>query len=371
MKLLAPVEDVGYLRAHFWILQKLAADALKLPAEETQRLLKIHLDHIEKLGARGPQLDLMRAVVLYRDKQIEEAVEKLAPLVSQLPVAAMMRMECNMALNRTEEARSDARMVRSHMKALLRREERLAADECRVWMEAEGLLGDLPKAHELAEQWYHLEPQNKEARSILVKLSEQLFRVSLSVPNPDADRLTDLFLQAAELTDDPNTLQAQFASLYRLRADYPLAQQVVDRVVKSPRTPAAILEAAGTVAGMLGEWERAKVYLQQALAKDPKNSIALNNYAWLIIQDPAGDLTVALDAANQAIDLKPEDFQYRETRGQVLVRLGRWREAVDDLEYAANGMPESKEIHLSLAKAYDALGNSQLAQVHRRHAGVE
>jgi tetratricopeptide (TPR) repeat protein len=122
---------------------------------------------------------------------------------------------------------------------------------------------------------------------------------------------------------------------------------------------------------MLGEWERAKVYLQQALAKDPKNSIALNNYAWLIIQDPAGDLTAALDAANQAIDLKPEDFQYRETRGQVLVRLGRWREAVDDLEYAANGMPESKEIHLSLAKAYDALGNSQLAQVHRRHAGVE
>jgi uncharacterized protein HemY len=131
------------------------------------------------------------------------------------------------------------------------------------------------------------------------------------------------------------------------------------------------LEAAGTVAAFLGEPKRAKVYLQQALKKDPRNAVALNNYAWLIIQEPDGNLNTALAAVNQAIQQAPEDSRYRETRGQIFVRLERWKEAVDDLEYAANAMPSSKEIHLSLAKAYDALGDRQLAQVHRQHAGAE
>ena len=370
MQQLAPVEEAGYMRAHLWIIEHLVSDKLKLPEEESQRLLKIHLGHVELLGARGPQLELLNAVALVRDKQLVEAAEKLAPLVSSQPVAAMMRMECNIALDRTDDARSDARMVRLHMHNRASGKD-LTAEECRVWLAAEGLLGDLPKAHELAKQWHKLEPKNKVARTILVDLSGQLFKVSLGVPDPDPDHLTDLFLLAAELTDDPKGLQGQFASLYRLRSDFPLAQQVVDRIVNSPRTPAPILEAAGTVAAMLGEPKRAKVYLQQALKKDPLNSVALNNYAWLIIQEPNPNLNAAFAAVNQAIEIAPKDFRYRETRGQILVRLGRWQEAVDDLEYAANGMPSSKEIHLSLAKAYDALGDRQLAQVHRQHAGVE
>jgi tetratricopeptide (TPR) repeat protein len=371
MQQLAPAEEAGYLRAHLWMIEQLVNDKLNLSAEESQRLLKIHLRHAELLGVRGAQMDMLHAVVLVRDQQFSEAAEKLAPLVSELPRAAMLRMECNMVLNRTEEARSDARMVRSHLDRRVGRGETLSTEECRVWMQAEVLLGDLPKAHELAQQWISLEPNDKAARGILVQLSEELFRVTLGFPDPDPDRLTGLFLMAAELAENPNELQSQFASLYRLRSDFPLAQQVVDRVVNSPRTPSTILEAAGTVAAMLGEPKRAKVYLQQALKKDPRNSVALNNYAWLILHEPEGNLNTALAAVNKAIEIIPNNSSYRETRGQILVRLGRWREAVDDLEYAANAMPSSKEIHLSLAKAYDALGDSQLAQVHRQHAGVE
>jgi tetratricopeptide (TPR) repeat protein len=371
MQQLAPTEEAGYLRAHLWIVEQLVNGELKLPIEESQRLLKIHLGHAEELGVRGPQIDLLRAVALVRDKQLSEAVDKLAPLVSQIPRAAMLRMECNLALNRGDDARGDARMVRSHLDRRVRRGETLSTEEYRIWLHAEMLLGDLPKAHELAEQWYRLEPDNKAARGLLVQLSAELFRVTLGFPDPDPDRLTDLFLMAAELAENPKELQGQFASLYRLRSDFPLAQQVVDRVVNSPRTPSTILEAAGTVAAMLGEPERAKVYLQQALKRDPQNSVALNNYAWLVVQEPGGNLNTALAAVNKAIEIIPNESRYRETRGQILVRLGRWREAIGDLEYAANAMPSSKEIHLALAKAYDALGDSQLAQVHRRHAGLE
>ena len=63
-----------------------------------------------------------------------------------------------------------------------------------------------------------------------------------------------------------------------------------------------------------------------------------------------------------------DDFRFRQTRGQILLRLERYQEAVNDLEYALNGMPDVPTIHQSLSKAYDALGNRQLAAFHQRNA---
>ena len=118
----------------------------------------------------------------------------------------------------------------------------------------------------------------------------------------------------------------------------------------------------------MGQPEKAKEFLQRAVKKNPNNAIAWNNYAWLVAEDPNGNMEDALAAVNKALDLSPNEFRFRETRGQVLVRLGRWQSAVDDLEFAANGMPDSADIHRALAKAYDALGDKQLARVHEEHA---
>jgi Tfp pilus assembly protein PilF len=51
-----------------------------------------------------------------------------------------------------------------------------------------------------------------------------------------------------------------------------------------------------------------------------------------------------------------------------MVKLQRWKEAVDDLEFAVNGIPDSPQVHSSLASAYEALGQSQLARAHRQYA---
>ena len=61
----------------------------------------------------------------------------------------------------------------------------------------------------------------------------------------------------------------------------------------------------------------------------------------------------------------PENAHYRETRGQILIKLQRWSDAVRDLELALNGMPESQPIHRSLAEAYEQLGDATLAAAHR------
>jgi tetratricopeptide (TPR) repeat protein len=313
-------------------------------------------------------VDLLRALWLSKNHQPEEAAKLLKPMVSRSPQAAIMRMKIHILLNKLDDARGDARWVRSHMEDRTERGDALSPQDLNDWHFAARLLGDLPKAHSLAEQWFKAEPTSKDARAVLAELSQRMFDRALAAPNPDAERLAALFVQAGELAEDQTRLQKQVAALYRLRSRFPVADEVVIRVVDSPKTPATILEAVGTVAATVGELDKSKDYLQRAIKKDPRNSIAWNNYAWILLQGPETDLQAALEAVNKALEIRPDEFRYRETRGQALVRLGRWQEAIADLEYAANGMPESRDIHLSLAKAYDALGDKQLAQVHREHA---
>jgi Flp pilus assembly protein TadD len=81
-------------------------------------------------------------------------------------------------------------------------------------------------------------------------------------------------------------------------------------------------------------------------------------------QDPAA----ALQAVNRALAIKPENVEARETRGMILLQLGQWQQAVNDLELVLNGRPGSVDVHKGLAKAYQQLGNRRLAEVHRRQA---
>jgi tetratricopeptide (TPR) repeat protein len=371
MQQLAPIDKPGYVQAHLWIIRQLAAEAIKLPADESQRLLKIHLAHVQRLGARGPELDIVRAIMLKKEQKFEQAAKLMEPLASRFLVAAIHRLDCNIVLNRLEDSRHDARLVRTHLEGQTRGGGSLEPWQASAWIKAEMLLNNVPRAYSLADQWYRMEPENKDARRALVDLSGRVFMQTIALPNPDIERLTSLFLQAAELAEDPRLLQRQFVMLYQLRPSLPLAQDVIDRVVSSPRTPAATLEAAGSMAAAVGDTARAKSYLQRAVEQDPGNSVAWNNYAWLVAHEPQGDLGDALAAVNKALEIQPDNIRYRETRGQVFIRMGRWRDAIEDLEVAANGVHNTRNIHQSLAKAYDALGDKQLARVHRQHAGIE
>ena len=77
------------------------------------------------------------------------------------------------------------------------------------------------------------------------------------------------------------------------------------------------------------------------------------------------DLPQALEAVNRSLEMAPQEYRFRETRGQILLRLEQWDAAIADLEFALNGMPDLPAIHKSLAAAYAALGNQELAQLHR------
>jgi uncharacterized protein HemY len=62
----------------------------------------------------------------------------------------------------------------------------------------------------------------------------------------------------------------------------------------------------------------------------------------------------------------PNHPEFRHTRGNILFKMERWKEAIEDLEFALSGShSDQANIHAELAKAYEMLGSPALAAPHR------
>ena len=109
-------------------------------------------------------------------------------------------------------------------------------------------------------------------------------------------------------------------------------------------------------------------FYRDALAIDKNNAAAWNNVAW--IESEMGNLEEALEAASTAVAIKPHS-DFLETRGQIHARMSRWNETVEDLERALNGSIHHTQLagtHATLATAYTALGEAELAAAHKARA---
>ena len=63
--------------------------------------------------------------------------------------------------------------------------------------------------------------------------------------------------------------------------------------------------------------------------------------------------------------MAPDQGRFRDTRGQILAKMGRWKEALADLEAALPSAPRSTELHRTLAEVYTHLGVPGMAAEHR------
>jgi tetratricopeptide (TPR) repeat protein len=341
---------------------------LKLSDEERLRMAGAHLEQLKALGLKGPDYDLLRAIWLGQSGKLEESAELLKPLVARIPLAALQRFEIDLRLNRMDEARDDARALRTHFAETQRRGETLTTEQYRAWAQAELLLQNTSDWARIVREWLKLDPTNAAARMSVAQLDTMEFNDILKSTHPDANELAERLLEIARISDKPETLEPQVASLYKARHTVPAIDEMMRQLIASSDAPMQLVASLGTAAALDGDIVTARQLLERVIAADDKNAVALNNLAWVMSQDPGKDLNRALESVNRALELMPSEFRFRETRGQVLVSLGRWKEAIDDLEFALNGMPDAKPIHIALATAYENLGDKALAEIHRKQA---
>jgi tetratricopeptide (TPR) repeat protein len=129
--------------------------------------------------------------------------------------------------------------------------------------------------------------------------------------------------------------------------------------------PVATHFIRGTLALLDGKFEEAKSQLELALQREPNAPTILNNLAVAIAQMKAGDLEKALSLVDVALTKLPNHTYFLETRGQILVKLERWHEAIPNLEAALEAKELRAAIYPSLALAYEKIGATDIAQFYQ------
>ena len=100
----------------------------------------------------------------------------------------------------------------------------------------------------------------------------------------------------------------------------------------------------------------------------PQMPVLANNLAWVTAFGPAPNLEKALATIEPVVRNWPDDPRFRGTRGQILASLGRWKDALPDLQAALNSYGDRPDLNRALAEAYDHLDAPGIAAEHRLRA---
>ncbi len=126
----------------------------------------------------------------------------------------------------------------------------------------------------------------------------------------------------------------------------------------------------GTTALLKDDSAKAMTHLKIAAELLPNSGAILNNLAVALTKQGDEHLEEALKLSDQAVStLKVPPPHFYETRGQIRLRLGKHLEAIPDLERALQHPDLAQKAHAALAECYEAIGDEDLANEHRKKAG--
>lgn len=121
----------------------------------------------------------------------------------------------------------------------------------------------------------------------------------------------------------------------------------------------------GTAAMMKDDTKNAEMHLAIAAQHLPKSGAISNNLAVALTARPDADLDQALKLSQTAINQTPDASpHFYETRGQILLKMERYLDAVPELERALVVPDLAPAAHQSLARCYEKLGQEELSRDH-------
>ncbi len=376
MQRLATLDSPGYAPAHLWIARHLASgrvDVAGAPSDSTDRLASLalaeqHLEQLVKLDIASDGIALLRAYVLASTGRMVTAIELLEPYSDNPGPAAVLRLRLLTQVRDLTAARDQARVV-LEMAADRKWRDTARTDDFESWALAAEVLGEEDQLEAALSAWLMSRPDDQEPRKLLSKHRREEAEQLLNSPTTAPAKTATIIVEAIRLGAPDTWTNALIGRIVQDRTTSRYVERVWDELSSSDATPEPLTTAMATIAAARGDIVSARAAFQRAVEHENAKAVVWNNYAWTLLQEPNPDPQAALEAVGRALDLAPDDFRFRETRGQALLALGRWEDAIADLEYALNGLPDAVDVHRSLAKAYEATAQPQLAEVHRRQAG--
>ena len=159
----------------------------------------------------------------------------------------------------------------------------------------------------------------------------------------------------------------QIADTYRVQGDRDnaIANTIKAREILPENE--ILLQGLGILLNGAGRKSEARQAYEACLKVNPNNIAVLNNLAFLIAETNA-DLDMALNYAQRAKSLDPNQPDITDTYGWVLLKKGLADQAILVFKDLVNRMPADSTYHYHLAMAYDKKGDSKGASDQLREA---
>ena len=183
-----------------------------------------------------------------------------------------------------------------------------------------------------------------------------------SVPGARAavNEAEKVLLKAVEL--DPN-VQAPYLMLARIYVNSGRQQEALARLgalAAKTNSIAAVMQIA-SIQEQSGNFPAARDAYERALTLAPRSGLALNNLAYLYCER-FDRLDRALELADKARQLAPDNPFAADTLGWVLYRKGDYKRAAGLITEAANGAPGNLEMQFHLGMVHYMLGEEAEAR---------
>ncbi|UVK44294.1 tetratricopeptide repeat protein [Mesorhizobium sp. AR07] len=194
--------------------------------------------------------------------------------------------------------------------------------------------------------------------SPLKELSDLQLGLNLADLNRQDEAITHL---KAFVDAHPDDMRAYLAlgGVYSSKEDFRSAANLYDKAVTVLKTPTAanwnIFYQRGIAYERLKEWPKAEPNFRKALDLFPDQPQVLNylGYSWV---DMNTNLKEGLAMIQKAVDLRPSDGYIVDSLGWAYFRLGRFDDAVREMERAVSLKPEDPVLNDHLGDAYWRVG---------------
>ena len=366
MKLVAPIEKPGYSPAHLYIARQLLMQTnVTMPMVQQAEQ---HLRHALRLEPASAEAHLRLGQIAYTRRNWDAAKKHLQVAAATRPETAILLASVAKAQNDDIGVRHWADRAVEHFRGEAEKarpenpRDRLAwataLDIADRYAEAIAILeagrtksGSQDYEPAMAATYAHWAAQVAKADPHNVSLRFKLIQQGLEC-NPHNLALVELLLPLTRLTGaEAKTAQATLALMLAEGGASPLLHLIV-----------------GNDAFQNGDTQQARQHFKLAFELGPNLPAVANKMALMLATGKDPDLPRALAISQPIVEKYPNEPDVRNTRGTILAKLGRWEEAVKDLEFALPKLRVKGPTHASLALAYRNLGLRDLADEHERLA---
>lgn len=361
---LAPRNRAAYAPAHLWTAEQLLQN--NSVSREDMVAALAQLTQVIHLEPRNIRANYLLGQILVNSGNLSRAETHLAVAAEQVPEAALLLARVLVLQGKPQDAGRVARTLRNSLRVRLDHDPNDVASRL-LLADATMFLEDFQEAVRLVREGLVLADRadlRGKLAAVFVTWSDFVHR-----EQPD-DVATRLKLLEQGILANPSEVNLFFRLVEMLlnegreTQDAGLTKANLERLLAEGQAPRLIHMLLGTLAGEKGHTEVAVFHLQRAFELDPAMPIAANNLAWYLVLSDPPRAAEALSIVEVLVQKWPNVAFYRDTRGHAYAKLGRWNEAISDLEFAVENMPENASAHRVLAQAYRDLGMESLASQH-------